>query len=366
MYSKKILKKAQRYLNSRKGDQQFILTSELSVIVFLLFGFGSVGAQTFRTYAGEFLYLGAGARSLAMGGAAISTVDDASSGYWNPAGLSQLQYPTITGMHEARFDNTVQHDFAALAFPVGKDGGASISVLHIGISNIKDTRSALIDRNGDGILNGDDYIDYSKVTSFGNYDWGVLFSYGQKKDSLFSYGATVKVVFRKLDADNHATGFGIDFGLRYHPTPELTLAAMGQDITTTLLSYSSGTKELVSPTLKLGASYLWDISSDMNHTLLPAIEADIRFENLRSISEIHVGPLSSDFHFGLEYRFKRLIALRAGYNDLKMFTIGAGVRLPRLSIDYAFQSFNGQDQLGNTHRISFSLALEQEKWKRKQ
>lgn len=334
--------------------------------MFLLFGFGSVGAQTFRTYAGEFLYLGAGARSLAMGGAAISTVDDASSGYWNPAGLSQLQYPTITGMHEARFDNTVQHDFAALAFPVGKDGGASISVLHIGISNIKDTRSALIDRNGDGILNGDDYIDYSKVTSFGNYDWGVLFSYGQKKDSLFSYGATVKVVFRKLDADNHATGFGIDFGLRYHPTPELTLAAMGQDITTTLLSYSSGTKELVSPTLKLGASYLWDISSDMNHTLLPAIEADIRFENLRSISEIHVGPLSSDFHFGLEYRFKRLIALRAGYNDLKMFTIGAGVRLPRLSIDYAFQSFNGQDQLGNTHRISFSLALEQEKWKRKQ
>ncbi|MDP4235463.1 MAG: PorV/PorQ family protein [Bacteroidota bacterium] len=333
-------------------------------ILLLFFFWENSGAQTVRAYAGEFLQLGTGARSLARGGAAIATIDDASAGYWNPAGLSQLQYPSITGMHEARFDNTVQHDFAALAFPLGKDGGAAISVMHIGISNIKDTRSALIDLNGDGLFNGDDYIDYSKVTSFGNFDWGILLSYGQKKDSLFSYGATVKVIFRKLDADNHATGFGIDLGARYHITPQLTLAAVGQDITTTLLSYTTGTKELVSPTLKIGAAYLWDIFSDMSHTLMPAIDADIRFENLRSISEVHVGPMSSDFHFGLEYQFQKLIALRAGYSDLKMVTIGAGVRLPRLSIDYAFQSFNAQDQLGNTHRVSFSLNLEQAKWKR--
>ncbi|MFI5264637.1 MAG: PorV/PorQ family protein [Candidatus Kapaibacterium sp.] len=332
---------------------------------FLLSAANCASAQTFRAYAGEFLQLGTGARSLAMGGAAIAVTNDPTSGYWNPAGLSELLYPGITGMHEARFDNTVQHDFAALAFPLGKDGGASISVLRIGISDIKDTRSAFVDRNGDGIFNGDDYLDYSKVSSFGNYDWGLLFSYGKKKDSLFSYGATIKVIFRKLDADNHATGFGVDVGARYHITPQLTLAAVGQDITTTLLSYSSGTKELVSPTLKLGAAYLWDIFSDSNHVILPAIDADIRFENLGSISEVHIGPMSSDFHFGLEYQFKQLIAIRAGYNDVKMFTIGAGVRLPRLSIDYAFQSFNGQDQLGNTHRISFTLSLEQEKWKRK-
>lgn len=340
-----------------------------SIKIFLIICFlqaTNVSAQSFRTYAGEFLQLGAGARSLAMGGTAIATVDDASSGYWNPAGLSQVPYPTITGMHEARFDNTVQHDFAALAFPLGKDGGAAISILHIGISNIKDTRAALIDINGDGIFNGDDYIDYTKVKSFGNYDWGILLSYGQKKDSLFSYGATVKVIFRKLDADNHATGFGVDLGVRYHPRPELTFAVVGQDITTTLISYSSGTKELVAPRLKLGAAYLWDIFSDSNHTLLPALEATIRFDNLRRIAEVHVGGVSADFLLGVEYQFKRLIAIRAGYNDLKMFTIGAGVHLPRLSIDYAFQSFSAQDQLGNTHRISFSLSLERDKWKRSQ
>ncbi|MFI5264296.1 MAG: hypothetical protein ACHQM6_07265, partial [Candidatus Kapaibacterium sp.] len=251
---------------------------------FLLVAANCASAQSFRAYAGEFLQLGTGARSLAMGGAAIALTNDPTSGYWNPAGLSELQYPGITGMHEAKFDNTVQHDFAALAFPLGKDGGASISVLHIGISNIKDTRSALVDRNGDGIFNGDDYLDYSKVSSFGNYDWGLLFSYGKKKDSLFSYGATVKMIFRKLDADNRATGFGVDVGVRYHITPQWTLAAVGEDITTTLLSYWSGTKELVSPTLKLGAAYFWDIFSDSNHCVLPTIDADIRFENRGSIS----------------------------------------------------------------------------------
>lgn len=300
-----------------------------------------------------------------MGGTAIATVNDASVGYWNPAGLSELLYPSITGMHEARFDNILQHDFAAVAFPLGKDGGASLSILHIGVSGIKDTRNAWIDVNNNGIFDNGDQIDPTKVTSFGNYDWGLLFSYGQKKDSILSYGATVKVIIRKLDAENNATGFGVDLGVRYHIIPELTLAAVGQDITTTLLSYTTGTKELVAPTLKLGAAYSWNIFSDSGQTLLPTLETSIHFENLGSLAELHAGPLSMDFLFGLEYQFKHIIAIRAGYNDLKMFTIGAGVHLPRLSIDYAFQSFSAQDQLGNTHRISFTLSLEQEKWRRK-
>ncbi|MEP7235338.1 MAG: hypothetical protein ABI778_08590, partial [Ignavibacteriota bacterium] len=122
------------------------MRKRIPITFFLLFFItGSASGQTVRAYAGEFLQLGTGARALAMGGAAIAVTNDATSGYWNPAGLSELQYPGIAGMHEARFDNTVQHDFAALAFPLGKDGGVALSVLHIGISNIKDTRSALVD-----------------------------------------------------------------------------------------------------------------------------------------------------------------------------------------------------------------------------
>ena len=72
-----------------------------------------------RTYAGEFLQLGVGARSLALGGAAAAISDDVTAGYWNPAGLTAINYPTFGAMHEARFDNTVQYNYAAVALPLG-------------------------------------------------------------------------------------------------------------------------------------------------------------------------------------------------------------------------------------------------------
>ncbi len=331
----------------------------------MFFAFATTAqAQSFRAYAGEFLQLGVGARSLALGGTGITYVDDAGVGYWNPAGLSEINYPTISGMHEARFDNTVQHDFGAFAAPLGKDFGIGFTALHIGISNIKDTRSAFIDRNGNGAFDDEDYLDYSKVSSFGNYDWGFLFSLGKKQDSTLSYGATFKLIVRKLDPENSATGIGFDVGVRYRPMENLVLAAVGQDITTTYLTYTSGNKELVAPTLKLGGAYTWDITGTGTHKIMPTIDADIRFENRGKVAEVSVGPLSADFHFGAEYRFKEIVSVRGGYNDLKMFTVGAGIKLPKLAVDYAFQSFSAQDQLGNTHRISFSLIIEQAKWKR--
>lgn len=341
-----------------------LVKQQLSVIVLFFLLVSVSRGQEVGTYAGEFLQLGTGARSLALGGAAIAYIDDASVGYWNPASAAYINHPTVTAMHEARFDNTVVYDFAAFAAPIGKEYGFAFSVLHIGISDIKDTRSAFVDRNNNAIFDGDDYLDYSKVSSFGNYDWGFLVSIGKQKDSTLSYGATAKLILRKLDPTNKATGIGFDAGLRYKITPEATLALVVQDVTTTFLSYSSGTKELISPTLKIGGTYNWAIFDDEDHHLMPVLDVDMRFESRGKSSQIALGPISLDTHWGLEYRYKDIISVRGGYNDLNMFSVGAGLNLPKLSFDYAFMSFNGQEQLGNTHRISFSLRLEQDKWKR--
>ena len=71
-------------------------------------------------------------------------------------------------------------------------------------------------------------------------------------------------------------------------------------------------------------------------------------------------------HEGLEYNYKNIFAIRAGYNDIKQFTIGAGIKLPKLSIDYSFARFNdSQDaRLPDTHRISLTLTLEELKFLR--
>jgi hypothetical protein len=319
-----------------------------------LYLFGSHAfAQDFRIYAGEFMQLGVGARTLALGSSAIAYVGDASTGYWNPAGLANINYPTVIGMHESRFAGTVEYDVAAFAAPLGSVYGAGLTIIHTGIGDIKDTRSALVDNNGNGKFDQGDFLNYDRVSSFGNYDWGILLSVGRQGDSAFSYGSTLKLLYRKLDPQNTATGIGIDIGVRYRLTNELTLAAVGQDITTTILSYSSDTKELVAPTLKVGGAYVWDIAGDSSHKIMPV--ADIA---------LHLDGRGFGIHAGAEYQLAEVLSLRGGYDDVGRVTFGTGIKLPKLAVDYAFIGFSNLEQLGDLHRISFSISIEQEKWKR--
>jgi hypothetical protein len=100
--------------------------------------------------------------------------------------------------------------------------------------------------------------------------------------------------------------------------------------------------------------------------LLPALDLDIRFENRKTASMFNVGPVSFDAHAGFEYKFKNLFAVRAGYNDVKQFTVGAGLFLPKLQIDYSFLRMNESEteRLPDTHRISIMLTLEEPKFLR--
>jgi len=68
-----------------------------------------------------------------------------------------------------------------------------------------------------------------------------------------------------------------------------------------------------------------------------------------------------DLHFGLEYLFHRVVALRLG-SDVGHLAFGVGVRLPQLDVDYAYLS---HDQLGATHRISLQLTIQKEKFARR-
>jgi hypothetical protein len=80
----------------------------------------------------------------------------------------------------------------------------------------------------------------------------------------------------------------------------------------------------------------------------------------------NVGPISFDTHVGFEYNFKNIFAIRAGYNDVKQFTVGAGIKLPKLNIDYSFARFSGSadETLDDTHRISIMLTLEEPRFLR--
>ena len=338
----------------------------LLLAIFIISTSGLLAQTVIAKYAGEFMAIGVGGRALAMGGAQVASVADVTAGYWNPAALAKLYYPQFALMHEEHFGDLVNYNYAAAALPFDKDITFGISAIRLGIDGIPDTRKALVDaRTGEiitDINNPFARIDPNKVKEFNNSDWAIYGSFAKRQSENFYWGANVKIISRSI-AEENAFGIGFDLAALYMPNERLTLGANLMDATTTLVAWTTGRNELISPTAKIGAAYKLDF---LGGNISPAIDLDVRFENRKFASNFNVGPISFDFHGGFEYSFRNLFALRGGFNDVKQFTLGAGIKLPKLNIDYSFARFAESkiSRLPDSHRISIILTLENEKYKR--
>lgn len=334
-----------------------LIIAGLVVILFI-----PVRSQTvIGKYAGEFMAIGVGGRALGLGGSYVALAGDASASYWNPAGLSRINYPDIMIMHDERFGSLMNYDFVSVALPYGKDGSVGLSVLRLGIDGIPDTRNAWVDANGNGIFDDNNRPDYDKVSYFNASDWAIYVTYARRANAQLSYGANVKFIRRDL-ADASAMGIGFDIGILYSPLEDLYLGANAQDITTTLVAWSTGRTELITPTLKVGGTYGFDLFSGR---VSPTVDLDVRFENRRYKSAARLGPMSIDPHIGLEFDYKETVALRIGYTDVKQVTLGAGLHLSKVDVDYSFAKFGTRiDDLGDTHRISLRIKLESDSFAR--
>ena len=335
---------------------------KIQKIIFLVTVFAQCTlSQQIAKYAGEFLSIGVGGRALGLGGAYAALANDASAGYWNPAALARVEYPEAMLMHDERFGSLLNYDFGAVAIPYSKNATFGVSVMRLGVDGIPDTRDAGIDANGNPVPR-DQYInavrtDESKITYFNSADWAIYFTYAQHSENNLMYGINLKVIKRTL-AEYSATGIGFDAGLLYAPAENWYVALNAQDITTTLVAWSTGTNELISPTLKAGTAYCIDL---FGGRFAPTMDVDIRFENRQFASVANLGPVSFDPHLGLEFDFKKSIALRVGYSDVKQLTLGAGIHLRKIDIDYSFAQFNKENDLGDTHRISLRLILHEDR-----
>lgn len=335
---------------------------QIFIFVTILFTYSSsFGQGSGNKYAGEFLAIGVGGRPLGMGGAFVSLANDVTAGYWNPALLSKINYPQFSLMHDARFGNLVNYNYGSVGFPFGKNASIGVSAIIMGVDDIPDTRNALIDLNGNGILDPGERLDPDRITSFNTSDYAFYLTYAKRHSDKFSYGANLKIIRRNI-AEESAWGLGFDIGASYTLMNKILLGANLMDVTTTYLTWSTGKKEVITPTAKLGAGYMINLWKGV---LTPAIDFDVRFENRRSSANAHLGPVSFDMHAGAEYTFQNLFSIRGGYNDIGNLTLGAGIKIPKINIDYSFVKFDGDENLGNTHRISLIFTLEDEKFQRK-
>ncbi|KAA3616281.1 MAG: hypothetical protein DWQ05_11085 [Calditrichaeota bacterium] len=321
----------------------------------------SAGETRKAKYAGEFLSTGAGARALALGGSFTALANDVTAIYWNPAGLSHLNFPEATLMHAQRFSGIIKYNFAAFARPFGQDASLGIGIIRLGIDDIIRTKLPRPD-----LRLGDIYEDEGRQFrntpvedySFSNSEWGFFFSYSKKKSERLFYGASIKTLYKSFD-ENTAYGIGFDVAVQYQVNNHFLLGANLQDFTTTVLAWDTGTKELIVPTLKMGAAFPYQMKI-LPGKLMPLVDVDIRFEGREFAAQASAGAMSFDFHLGLEYAFHDRLAARLG-SDVGNFTAGAGIHFNSFILDYAFMN---HADLQETHRISLLLPLEKERYRR--
>ena len=232
-------------------------------------------------YSNEFLAIGIGARALGMSNSVCATTDDATSGYWNPAGLTSIKSDRqIALMHSEYFAGIAKYDFASIAARIDNTSTVGITFIRFGVDDIPDT-SELIDSEGN--------INYDRIKSFSAADYAFILSYARKtKIEGLKYGANAKIIRRVVGEFANSWGFGLDLGAQYD-VGKWKFGATAKDVTTTFNAWNftlndqikevfsqtgneipENSLEITMPRLIIGAARQFDIGKKF--TVLPELD----------------------------------------------------------------------------------------------
>lgn len=365
-----------RYISSynfmKNGTHKHLIVCILFGALLPLFSFGQV-----RKYSNEFLNIGVGARAMALSKANVATVEDVTSGYWNPAGLMGLKKKYSIGlMHSEYFAGIAKYDYASFATKIDESSSLGISYIRFGVDDIPNTIN-LIDNNGN--------VNYDNITSFSAIDNAFIISYARALPiEGLNFGANTKVIYRKVGEFAQAWGFGLDAGLQY-ALKKWQFGLMVRDVTSTFnsWSYSLNSKtievfqktqnelpenglEITLPRVILGVGRLFEYKK---FGIQPEVNFDITTDGQRN-TLIQGDPVSVDPYAGLELSWNKLIYLRSGIGNFQKIqaeigthkvttfepNIGIGISFKGVTLDYALTDIS--DKSVALYSNVFSLKID--------
>jgi hypothetical protein len=352
------------------------MNNRFFIIIVLSFGVNVVMIAQPK-YSNEFLNIGVGARAFGMSNSYITSVNDVTAGYWNPAGLLGMgNQHQIALMHSEYFAGIAKYDYGAFATRIDSSSVMGLSMIRFGVDDIPNT-TQLIDANGN--------IDYDRITTFSAIDMGFLISYAKTVQIPgLRLGANAKIIRRRIGDFAGAWGFGIDAGAQYD-YKQWKFAAMARDITSTFNAWtynlSDETKqvflatdnkipensvEITLPKLLVGAARQFNFSPKIS--LLGEINLDATFDGRRNVL-IRSKAISVDPHIGVELGYMNMIFLRGGLGNYQSYkdvtgkeittmqpNIGVGIRIKSFYIDYALTNIG--DQSVALYSNVFSIKLD--------
>ena len=309
------------------------------------------------TSAANFLKIGVDARVMAMGDAAIATVEGPSSMYWNVGALSRMGKDISVSFSTMDWLVDTRNSYIAFALNLGDIGTIGADLQYLDYGKIEET--TVYDQDGTGKF-------------FSASDFSIGLGYSKQLTDRFSFGVKVKYI-REDIANVSASTFGFDVGAVFLTSffnNNLRLAASlanfggkmkfaGRDLSITYVVPGSPTGkqipgELLTSEWEIPLLFRFGISNyfinTKTWTLLTALDIlDSRDYDVR-------------YNLGTELGFEKTFFIRAGYKfnyDEVTYTVGTGLDFSKftdykITLDYLYLSYG---VFGNLNQFSLRIDL---------
>jgi hypothetical protein len=295
----------------------------------------------------QFLKIDMSARAAAMGGSYIMVNNDASSMFYNPAGLAKMESRWDFNVIRTQWIADISYLGGAVAYNMDNWGTVGVSFMTADYGNdIIGTRYA---NNEQG------FVETGNL-SVGAYTVGL--TYAKALTDKFTIGGQVKYAYQHLGENyidttgalqkNEVSGLAFDFGTIFYPGwKSLRLGMSVRNFSPEFKYYEDGFE--LPLTFTIGAAMdILDIVGPHDNPLLVSVDA------------VHPRDYADRIHVGVEYSFMKMVHIRTGYKfnyDNEGFTAGLGVQQNiagiSVKIDYAYSTMKYFDGI---HRIAFGFS----------
>ncbi len=330
------------------------------ITVLLIIGMIQAGEITKKgTTAAQFLKIGIGARSAAMGESIVADVNDASAIFWNPAGIAHLQKNELL-LVRTNWIADIRYDFAGLVVPMHNLGTFGLFYAGLSMNDMKVRTEYKPEGTGE-------------LFSATNLALGL--SYARKMTERFSFGLTAKYIREQIWHEEAST-MALDVGITYQTS--FKGLRLGMAISNYGGKMQLDGKDLLSfididPNLKGNNENVIAKLNTEKYDIPLNFRVGFAYDPIKTdFSRLTLtvdGVSPNDFkeylNSGIEYGFREMVFLRAGYRGLGTkaleggLSLGGGIRYKvssslTLKVDYAYVDYG---RLENVQRFSISLGF---------
>lgn len=270
---------------------------------------------------------GYGAACLALAGTCVAAAQDFTAAYWNAAFLASLNQ--LAGLAGANRFGLVYSTYTAAVWPMpyftlGTALAAQITP-DIPVQTTNEPRGELISD--------------LELAALGS----AAFSFTIQSSSLQT-GATLKYYRHDIGSLAQGKGWGMDVGLLYQPSPNMSLGISSSDILGTRIHWSTKAIDQVNQLTRIGFAY---------NTGIAKLVGQMEWESAFAFSK-------TAYSLGAEMAVldQPLIVLRGGVkrspNQPLKLSAGAGLTHADLRADFAYVAHAA---LGPTYILSFQLSF---------